>query len=116
MPKIMAEGKTFEVNDETNLRDALLNQDVTLYSPKAKVFNCGGLGICGTCLVQVEGAVSEPTKLERSHIGSPPRCTYQTRRQACQTKVLGDVCITKFNGHFGGGKQVYWTPEQGLRD
>lgn len=40
MPMITAEGKTFEVAEGSNLREALLAQDIALYSAGAKVFNC----------------------------------------------------------------------------
>jgi len=114
MPKIMAEGKTFEAAEGTNLRAALLDQDPDLYSAGAKIFNCHGHGICGTCLVQVEGAVSEPTKLETARMAFPPHSAHKDRRLACQVKVLGDVRVTKFEGHFGEGEHVLWTPDPGL--
>lgn len=114
MPKIIAEGKTFEVAVETNLREALLAQDIDLYSGTANIFNCHGHGLCGTCLVHVEGAVSEPTKLETTRMAFPPHSAHKDRRLSCQAKVLGDVRVTKFDGHFGEGEQVRWTPEQGL--
>jgi ferredoxin len=116
MPKIMSEGKTFEVAEGANLRESLLAQDLDLYSAGAKVFNCHGHGICGTCLVQVEGAVSEPTKLETTRMSLPPHSAHKDRRLSCQTKVLGDVRVTKFDGHFGDGEHSIWTPEQGLAE
>jgi hypothetical protein len=30
--------------------------------------------------------------------------------------VLGDVRVTKFQGHFGEGEDLLWTPEQGLKE
>jgi ferredoxin len=114
MPKIMAEGKTFEVAEGSNLREALLEQDIDLYSNGAQIFNCHGHGICGTCMVKVEGAVSEPTKLETTRMAFPPHSGHKDRRLSCQVKVLGDVRVTKFEGHFGEGEESYWTPEQGL--
>jgi ferredoxin len=114
MPRIMAEGKTFEVVEGTNLREALLAQDIDLYSNGAQIFNCHGHGICGTCLVKVEGTVSEPTKLETTRMSFPPNSGHKDRRLSCQVKVLGDVRVTKFEGHFGEGEELLWTPEQGL--
>ena len=116
MPKIVAEGKTFEVPEETNLRQALLAQDIDIYSEGAKVFNCHGHGICGTCLVQVEGTVSEPTKLETNRMAFPPHSAHKERRLACQVKVLGDVQVTRFDGYFGAGEHSLWTPKQGLTE
>lgn len=114
MPKIMAEGKTFEVAEGTNLREALLAQDIDLYSAGANVFNCHGHGICGTCLVQVEGKVSEPTKLETNRMAFPPHSAHKERRLSCQVRVLGDLRVTKFDGHFGAGEHPIWTAEKGL--
>lgn len=114
MPTITAEGKTFEVPEQTNLRQALLDQEIDLYSEGAKVFNCHGHGTCGTCVVLVEGAVSEPTKPENARMAVPPHSAHKERRLACQVKVLGDVRVTKFDGYFGEGEQPLWTPEQGL--
>lgn len=114
MAKIMAEGKTFEVATETNLREALLAQDIDLYSEGAKVFNCHGHGVCGTCLVGVEGEVSEPTKLEMSRMAFPPHSAHKERRLSCQVKVLGDLRVTRFDGYFGDGEHTVWTPEHGL--
>lgn len=115
MPKIMAEGKTFEVAEGTNLREALLAQNIELYSEGAKVFNCHGHGICGTCLVEVEGAVSEPTKMETNRMAFPPHSGHKDRRLSCQVKVIGDVRVTKFDGYFGEGEEAVWTPEQDLK-
>jgi ferredoxin len=114
MPRIMAEGKNFEVAEGTNLREALLEQDIDLYSNGAQIFNCHGHGICGTCLVKVEGTVSEPTKLETTRMAFPPNSSHKERRLSCQVKVLGDVRVTKYEGHFGEGEELLWTPEQGL--
>jgi len=114
MPKITAEGKSFEVAQGANLREALLEQDIDLYSNGAQIFNCHGHGLCGTCLVQVEGTVSEPTKLENTRMALPPNSGHKDRRLSCQVEVLGDVRVTKFEGHFGEGSEPLWTPEQGV--
>jgi ferredoxin len=116
MPQITAEGKTFEVPVGTNLRQALLDQDIDLYNGSSKVLNCHGHSSCGACLVQVEGAVSEPGKFENLRMRVPPHSQHQDRRLACQTTVLGDVRVTKFDGHFGEGEHLLWTPEQKLAE
>ena len=116
MPTIIAEGKTFDVAEGTNLREALLDQKVDLYSEGAKVFNCHGHGTCGTCVVAVEGTVSEPTKLENARMAVPPHSAHKERRLACQVKVLGDVRVTKYDGYFGEGEQPIWTPDRGLAE
>jgi ferredoxin len=114
MPRIMAEGKTFEVVSGSNLREALLEQNIDLYSNGAQILNCHGHGFCGTCLVKVEGLVSEPTQLETTRMAFPPHFGRKDRRLSCQVKVLGDVRVTKFEGHFGEGEKSDWTPELDL--
>jgi ferredoxin len=110
MATIMAEGKTFEIDEGTNLREALLAQDIDLYNSGAKIFNCRGHGICGTCLVRVEGSVSVPTPAETRPTLLYPPMSNNNRRLACQTKVLGDLLVTKFDGYFGDGDEFVWTP------
>jgi ferredoxin len=114
MAKIMAEGKTFDVDEGTNLREALLAEDIDLYSAGAKIFNCRGHGTCGTCLVQVEGSVSVPTEAETKRTIFHPHSLHKERRLACQTKVLGDLLVTKFDGYFGDGEEFFWIPGKGL--
>lgn len=116
MPKIMAEGKTFEVVQGANLREALLEKGVNVYNSGAKVLNCHGHGTCGTCLVGVEGTVSERNPLESIRMAFPPNSSQPQRRLSCQVKVLGDVRVTKFDGFFGEGKGVCWTPERDLAE
>lgn len=111
MPQVTASGKTFEVSSEANLRRALLDQSIELYSEGASVFNCHGHGSCGTCVVQVDGAVSEPTNLETKRMAYPPHSAHSDRRLACQVKMLGDVRVTRFDGYFGEGDHTIWTPE-----
>lgn len=112
MPQVTAQGKTFEVPYEANLRESLLDQDVDLYNGAAKLLNCHGHSSCGSCLVRVEGMVSEPTEIEQLRMAIPPHSQHHDRRLACQVKVLGDVKVTKFDGHFGADDKVAWTPEQ----
>jgi ferredoxin len=114
MPKITAQGKSFDVPYEANLREALLEHDVDLYNGAAKVLNCHGHSSCGSCLVKVEGMVSAPTEFEKLRMAIPPHSQHHDRRLACQAKVLGDVNVTKFDGHFGTGDDIAWTAEQDL--
>jgi ferredoxin len=111
MPKVTAQGKTFECPQGANLRQVLLQNGIELYNGATSSLNCHGLGTCGTCAVQVEGAVSEPEWRERTRRSLPPHSLAQNRRLACQTKVLGDVKVTKFDGAWGQGNQIVWTPK-----
>jgi ferredoxin len=103
MPKVIAQGKSFECEVGANLRKALLENGITLYNGKAKLINCRGLGSCGTCAVQVEGEVSVPNWKDNARRSLPPHSPTANRRLACQTKVLGDIKVTKFDGFWGQG-------------
>ena len=111
MPKVVAQGKTVECDRGSNLRQVLLEHGVELYNGNAKIINCMGIGTCGTCAVQVEGEVSEPNWKDKTRRSLPPHSPTANRRLACQTKVLGDIKVTKFDGFWGQGDQSVWTPE-----
>ena len=110
MPKVTAQGKTFECDRGANLRQVLLDNGIDLYNGQAKLINCHGFGTCGTCAVQVEGQVSEPNWQDKTRRSLPPHSATANRRLACQTQVLGDVKVTKFDGFWGQGSQPVWTP------
>ncbi|HEY9599802.1 MAG TPA: 2Fe-2S iron-sulfur cluster-binding protein [Cyanophyceae cyanobacterium] len=112
MPKVIAQGKTFDCAAGSNLRQVLLEHDVELYNGNAKIINCMGIGTCGTCAVQVEGDVSEPNWKDKARRSLPPHSPTSNRRLACQTKVLGDVKVTKFEGFWGQGEKSVWTPQK----
>ncbi|AOY82428.1 MAG: (2Fe-2S)-binding protein [Moorea sp. SIO1G6] len=111
MPKVTAQGKSFECDQGSNLRKVLLEHGVALYNGNAKVINCRGLGSCGTCAVEIDGEVSEPNWKDKARRSLPPHSPTANRRLACQTKVLGDVCLSKYDGFWGQGDQTVWTPE-----
>ncbi|NEN98688.1 MAG: (2Fe-2S)-binding protein [Moorea sp. SIO3I7] len=111
MPKVTAQGKSFECDQGSNLRKVLLDHGVALYNGNAKLINCRGLGSCGTCAVEIDGEVSEPNWKDKGRRSLPPHSPTANRRLACQTKVLGDVCVTKYDGFWGQGNQTVWTPE-----
>lgn len=111
MPKVVAQGKTIECKPGSNLRNVLLEHGVELHNGNAKLINCRGLGTCGTCAVQVEGEVSEPNWKDKARRSLPPHSPTANRRLACQTQILGDVKVTKFDGFWGQGNQSVWTAE-----
>ncbi|KAK4537355.1 hypothetical protein CDCA_CDCA12G3380 [Cyanidium caldarium] len=52
-----SEPRVIEVPRGANLRKALLENNVDVYTLRGKLTNCGGGGQCGTCVVDVvEGA------------------------------------------------------------
>jgi ferredoxin len=94
MPKIecVREGRTLEVPEGANLRQALLKEGVDPYRGIDGVKNCRGSGLCGTCLVEVEPleSLSAVTFREKGRL-----VLYGARpvRLACQAKVSGDCRV-----------------------
>ncbi|MDZ8240042.1 MAG: 2Fe-2S iron-sulfur cluster-binding protein [Nostoc sp. ChiQUE01a] len=111
MPKVLAQGKTIECEQGSNLRTILLQNSIDLYNDGAKVINCRGIGSCGTCAVKVEGEVSAANWRDRTRRSLPPHFPTKDLRLACQTKILGNVNVTKFDGFWGQGSRIVWTPK-----
>jgi ferredoxin len=103
MPTIVVRGQTLTCEYGANLRQVLLDHQINLYNGKAKIINCRGLGSCGTCAVAIEGEVSPPNWRDRIRRSLPPHSLDRNLRLACQTKVLGDIKVTKFDGFWGQG-------------
>lgn len=110
MPKITAQGKTIECEVGANLRRVLLDHQVALYNGQSTLINCRGIGSCGTCAVKIEGQVSDANWRDRTRRSIPPHRPDNDVRLACQTKVIGDIQVTKFNGFWGQGTQQVWAP------
>lgn len=67
--------RSFPVEPGTNLRKVLLEQDCSPYRGAFVKLNCGGLGICGSCIVEVlKGEIWQ-------------------RQRACQTRVYKNLEI-----------------------
>lgn len=111
MPTVTAQGKPIACKSGANLRQVLLDHGVPLHNGQSQLINCRGLGTCGTCAVVVQGEVSEATWRERTRRSLPPHSLAQNRRLACQTRILGDVEVTKFDGFWGQGTHILWTSE-----
>ena len=93
------EGKTVEVPVGTNLRRALLNNGVSPYIGIAKLVNCRGHEMCGTCRVEVvDGKGASPRREDEllTLVSSTPfyaRKIDKNIRLACQTSVTGDITV-----------------------
>ena len=121
MPTITAQGKTFQCKTGANLRQVLMENGVDLYSSKANYVNCMGIGTCGTCAVEIKsakstgtdlnGAVSEVNWRDMARRSLPPHDPSKPLRLACQTKVLDDIRVTKYNGFWGHQETVSWTAD-----
>jgi uncharacterized 2Fe-2S/4Fe-4S cluster protein (DUF4445 family) len=79
-------GRRVEVEAGTTLLEATQRAGVDL------VAACGGVGVCGTCLVRrVSGLLSEPTQTEQDHLSSLQLNDGQ--RLACEARPLSHVKI-----------------------
>ncbi|MDJ0570763.1 MAG: 2Fe-2S iron-sulfur cluster-binding protein [Pleurocapsa sp. MO_192.B19] len=106
MPKVTVQGKTINCDYGANLRRVLLKHKIELHNGKSRIINCRGIGSCGTCAVEIIGAVSAPNWRDRARRALPPHSIQQNRRLACQTKVLGDIKVIKYDGFWGQGESV----------
>ncbi|MBE9040819.1 (2Fe-2S)-binding protein [Oscillatoriales cyanobacterium LEGE 11467] len=112
MPYVRAEGQRILCDRGANLRKVLLAGGVDLYNGQATIVNCRGIGSCGTCAVRVEGEVSPANWRDRTRRSLPPHDGDRDLRLACQTQVLGDVRVSKFDKFWGQGEQTVWTPDR----
>lgn len=93
------ENKSIEVPVGANLRHVLMNNGVSPYIGIAKLINCRGLALCGTCRVEVvdgKGASARREDEERTLISSTPfyaRRIDKNIRLSCQTSVTGDMTV-----------------------
>lgn len=108
MPTVFAQGKTIQCEVGANLRQVLLAHGVDLHNGQAKVINCRALGTCGTCAVQIDGDVSAVNWKDKARRSLPPHDPARTLRLACQTEVLGDIAVTKYDGFWGQGQTPIW--------
>ncbi|HIK31063.1 MAG TPA: (2Fe-2S)-binding protein [Oscillatoriales cyanobacterium M59_W2019_021] len=110
MPTVTACGKTIACEGGANLRQVLLASGIALYNGNAALINCRGIGSCGTCAVEIEGETSPVNWRDRTRRSLPPHSPERNLRLACQTRVLGDLRVTKYDGFWGQGSQPVWTP------
>jgi ferredoxin len=97
----------FDALDGETVRTAALRRGlVSPHNGRANLINCRGLGTCGTCAVQIDGAVqpAEQSIKEQLRLSFPPHgssSTSSTLRLACQVQVRGDIQVTKRTGFWG---------------
>lgn len=103
MPTVTVEGKKITCDRGTNLRKILLKHKIALHNGNSTIINCRGIGSCGTCAVEIIGEVNEPNWKDKARRSLPPHSLEQNRRLACQTKVLGNIEVIKYNGFWGQG-------------
>ena len=93
------EGKTIECAPHTNLRALAIENDIDLYNGLAKYTNCEGMGLCGTCAVEVRppGGVAPKGAIEKFRFIQ----LKGNLRLACQVSVEDDIKVTKHPGMYG---------------
>jgi len=86
------EGQQVGCIEGANLRKAALDAGINPYKGLNNFNNCGGLGQCGTCVVEVlEGArnLSPRSDVEEVYLADRPA----SFRLSCRTTVNGDVTV-----------------------
>lgn len=112
MPTIRFGDVEIDCEEGAVLRDVLLDAGVSPHNGSADVLNCRGHGSCGTCAVEIrtEGTdgsedadppVSDVGTVERGRLSIPPHDRGSGLRLACQTRVYGDIAVTKHPGFWG---------------
>jgi ferredoxin len=91
MPTVSYQGEEIECENGDILRDVLKRAGLSVYNGNAETFNCRG----------VDGEVSEPTTKESVRLWLPPHHPSHDVRLACQTRVEGDVEVSKGRGLWG---------------
>ena len=94
MPTIRFEQEGQQVGciEGANLRKAALSSGINPYKGLNNLNNCGGVGQCGTCVIEVlEGGqnLSPRTDVEEVYLADRPA----NYRLSCRTSVIGDVTI-----------------------
>jgi ferredoxin len=100
MPTVTFEGERIECEAGTRLRRVLLDAGVSPHNGPTAL-SCHGMGTCGTCAVEIEGAVDDPTARERARLGVPPHSPDGGLRLACRVRVTDDLQLTKHDGFWG---------------
>ncbi|KAI8463081.1 MAG: 2Fe-2S ferredoxin-type domain-containing protein [Monoraphidium minutum] len=78
----------FDCPSGEQLRAVMMENKVDLYTTWGKIWSCGGVGQCGTCIVKVDAGMellSERTATEDKKLKGKP----DAWRLACQT-IVGD--------------------------
>lgn len=104
MPRVtfINEKQEIEVPAGSNLREEARKAGIALYWGADRLFNCRGLGLCGTCKVLVKKGMdnlSPRTLRERFNLNLHPRSLLAAighedeMRLACQVQVNGDCSV-----------------------
>lgn len=89
------ENKSVEVNSCWNLRKVAQKSGVNLYSGIHKIFNCHGMGLCGSCAVDVDDETAlSPKRRGEEKLLIKNNLNNGKTRLACQCLVYKDAKVT----------------------
>lgn len=100
MPTVTFDGERVDCESGARLRRVLLDAGLSPHNGPTAL-SCHGLGTCGTCAVEIEGDVAEPTPRERARLDFPPHSVGSGLRLACRVRVTDDLRVTKHDGFWG---------------
>ena len=95
MPVIsfIKQNRELAVESDANLREAAINEYLSVYPHLFKILNCRGNSLCGTCAVEiVSGQVDPPNEKEEQKLKGRLKKNPNIRL-ACQLTVKGDMAI-----------------------
>ena len=101
MPRVLFNGQELSCDEGDNLRTVLTDAEQSPHNGKSALVNCRGLGTCGTCAVEVRGAINPMSVRERLRLTAPPHDLRDGLRLACFVEVQGDVSVVKHEGFWG---------------
>jgi ferredoxin len=118
MPKVLFvnEKKEIDVPAGANLRQEARKAGVEIYPLHARLLNCRGLGLCGTCRVLVKKGMenlSPKTTMEKINLSAHPLTMLASigheneTRLSCQVQVNGD-CSIETQPAFNWSGENFW--------
>jgi len=101
VPTVRFRGREIDCEEGALLRDVLLEAGESPHNGRADLFNCRGLGTCGTCAVEIAGDAGDRTARETWRLDFPPHDEEAGLRLACQVRVHDDLTVRKHDGFWG---------------
>jgi len=84
------QNRTIQVEPGTNLRQAAINNKLSIYPHMFKILNCRGRGLCTSCKVKiVSGKVDPRNEVERDKLKNADLDV----RLACQITVQDNLVV-----------------------
>lgn len=124
MPRVhfRKENVTVDALPGVNLRKLCLDYGIDPYPALGGLASCRGKGLCGTCVVGIEGedgCLSAPSARETKALGRLPAHMKTSARLSCLAIVEGDVTVNtdpdrrpawKRHGFYAGRPGHSWDP------